>query len=86
MVQLYIYMHPLFFKCFSHLGYYRIPSRDPCALRQVLVYYFVFSHVYMLTPNSQLAPSPTFRFGDPTFVLYICDSAAVLCVRSFVSF
>ena len=57
MVQLYIYTHLFFFKFFSHLGYYRIASRVPCAIQQVLVYYyFIFSNVYMLTPNFQLIP------------------------------
>ena len=37
-IQLYIYL--FFFKFFSHLGYYRILSRVPCRIQQVLVYLF----------------------------------------------
>ena len=32
MLQLYIYMYLVFSKLFSHLGYYRIMSRVPCAI------------------------------------------------------
>ena len=31
-VQLYTYMYLCFFKFFSHLDYYRAPSRVPCAI------------------------------------------------------
>ena len=87
MVQLYIYMYLFFFKFFSHLGYYRIPSRVPCAIQQALVYYYViFSNAYMLTPNSQLIPTPWLSPLVTISVFYICDSASVLCISSFVSF
>ena len=32
-IQLYTYMYLFFFKFFSHLGYYRILSRVPCAIQ-----------------------------------------------------
>ena len=35
-IQLYIYMYLFFFKFFSHLGYYRILSRVPCAILLVI--------------------------------------------------
>ena len=33
MVQLYIHIYPLFFRFFSHIGYYRMLSRVPCAIQ-----------------------------------------------------
>ena len=33
MIQLYMYMFLFFFQFFSHLGYYRILSRVPCAIQ-----------------------------------------------------
>ena len=32
MIQLYIYMYPLFFRFFSHIGYYRILGRAPMSI------------------------------------------------------
>ena len=32
-IYLYPYKYPFFFKFFSHLGYYRILSRVPCAMQ-----------------------------------------------------
>ena len=32
MIQFYIYIYPFFFRFFSHIGYYRILSRVPCAI------------------------------------------------------
>ena len=42
-IQLYIYMYPFFFKFFSHLDYYRVLSRVPCAIQQVLVGYLLYT-------------------------------------------
>ena len=36
-IQLCVYMYLFFFKFFSHLGYYRILSRVPCAIQWVIV-------------------------------------------------
>ena len=33
MIQLYKYVYLFFFKLFSHLGYYRVLSRVPCAVQ-----------------------------------------------------
>ena len=33
----YICSHPFFFRFFPHIGYYRVLSRVPCAIQQVLV-------------------------------------------------
>ena len=35
------------FRFFSHIGYYTVLSRLPCALQQVLVTYFICNRVYM---------------------------------------
>ena len=72
--QLYIYIYPLSFRFFSHIGYYRVLSRVPCAIsRSLLVTYFIYSSVYtsMSSPlvsycrstkcppsSSRQAPSP----------------------------
>ena len=46
-IQLYIYVYLFWFNFFSHLGYYRISSRVPCAIQQVLVGY-LFQHWYFI--------------------------------------
>ena len=39
---------------FSHIGHYRVLSRIPCAIQQVLlVIYFLYSGVYMSIPERQ---------------------------------
>lgn len=55
--QLYIYMHPLK-KFFSHLGYYRVLSRFPCAIQQVFVSY-LFLTIVVCTCNWILWASET---------------------------
>ena len=47
-IQLYICMYLFLCRFHSHLGYYRILSRVPCATQQV---YFKHSSVYMSIPN-----------------------------------
>ena len=39
MIQLYIHIYLFFFKCFSHLDYYKILNRAPCAIQYALVGY-----------------------------------------------
>ena len=41
-IQLYTCIYSFFFRLFSHTGYYRILSRDPCAIQQVLVGYLFY--------------------------------------------
>ena len=58
--QLYIYMYvsPVFFRLFAHIGLYRVLSRVPCAIQQVLISYLFYlflvqslSHVWLfVTP------------------------------------
>ena len=58
-IPFYIYMYLLFFKFFSHLGYYRQLSRVPCAIQDRSFIYFKYSSVYTSTPNSQSIPPLT---------------------------
>ena len=37
--QLYIFIYPFFPRFFSHISYYRVLSRVPCAMQVVLVSY-----------------------------------------------
>ena len=46
MIQLYIYIYPLFFRFFSHIGHYRVLSRVMCAIQQVLISYLFYIIVY----------------------------------------
>ena len=37
--------------------------------------YFIYSSLYLLIPNSYfIPPPPPFPFGNPKFVLYVCES------------
>ena len=54
MNQLYIYIYPLFFRFFSHIGHYTVLSRAPCAIQKVLIIYFIYSSVYMGEGNGTL--------------------------------
>ena len=51
-IELYIYLYPLFFRFFSHIGHYRALGRVPCAIlycRSLLVVYFIYRSVYVRT-------------------------------------
>ena len=54
MNQLYIYIYPLFFRFFSHIGHYTVLSRVPCAIQKVLIIYFIYNSVYMGEGNGTL--------------------------------
>ena len=44
----------LFQRLFSHIDHYRVLSRVPCSIQQVLIaIYFIYSSVYMFVPVSQ---------------------------------
>ena len=51
---IYIYISPFFFRFISHIGYYRILIRVPCAYAGGLCWLsiFIYSSVYTLIPNS----------------------------------
>ena len=57
-----LYIYPLFFRFYSHIGHYRVLSRVPCAIllysRSLLFVCFIYSSVYMSIPISQLIPPP----------------------------
>ena len=40
--QLHIFTYPLFFTVFSHIGRYRLLSRAPCVIQQVLISYLLY--------------------------------------------
>ena len=53
---LYIHIYPLFFRSFSHIGYYRILSIVPYAIQWVLIsYLFICRSVYMSILISQFS-------------------------------
>ena len=57
--QLHIYIYPLFFRFFSHIGHYRVLSRVPCAIQQVLVsYLFYVKQCVYVSPDLPIYPSP----------------------------
>ena len=75
-IQLYIYIYPPFFRSFFLIAYYRILSRVPRAMQEVLVdylfyIYFIQQYVYV---NAKLLiyPSPTFLLCNRVFE--VCDS------------
>ena len=47
MIRLYIYIYPLFFSFSSHIGHYRVLSRVPCAVQQVLISYLFYKFIYL---------------------------------------
>ena len=57
------YIYLLFFQFSSHLGYYGVLCRVPCAIysKSWLIIYFIYS-VYMLIPISQFILPFTFPF------------------------
>ena len=76
--QFSIYMYPLFFRFSSHIGHYRVLSRVPCAIQEVLTSY-LFCMVYICQSQSpNLSLPPTFPLGNHKFAFYICDSISVL--------
>ena len=54
--QLYVYIYPLFFRFFSHIGHSRVLIEFS---RSLLVIYFMYNSVYMSVPISQfISPLP----------------------------
>ena len=61
--QLYIYRYPvfLFLRFFSHIGHYRVLSRVPCAIQQVLISYLLYiQQCVYVNPNLPIYPSPPY--------------------------
>ena len=67
------------FRFFSHIGHYRVLSRVPCTIQQVLISYlfYIQSCVYV-SRSLPVYPSPSLSFGNHKFVYYIRDSTSVL--------
>ena len=68
--QLYIYL--LFFRFLSHIGYYKVLSRVPCAIQQVLIsYLFYIQWCVHGNPHLPIYPSCfLFPACNHTFVFY----------------
>ena len=79
MNQLYIHIYPLFFRFFSHIGHYRVLSRVPCAIEQLLISYLLYIQQCVYdNPNLPIYPSPplsplvTIISSCPALVLFQC--------------
>ena len=82
-----LYIYPLFFRFFSHIGHYRVLSRGPCAIQQVLIsYLFYIQQCVYFNPNLPIYPSPTLHPGNHKFIFNICNSISVLQISSFVQY
>ena len=87
----YTYIHS-FFRCFSHIGHYKVLSRVPCAIigaynRFLLVVYFTYSSLYTSIPISQFIPPP-YRLVTIGFLhlwLYFCFVTKFICTLFLVS-
>ena len=75
----YTYIHS-FYRLFSRIDHYRVLSRVPCAIQQVLIsYLFYIQQCLYVTPNLLIYPSPRpFSFGNHKFVFEDCESVSVL--------
>ena len=85
--QLYICMYPLFFRFFSHLGYYRVLSRVSCAIEQVLISCpFYMQQCVRVNPKHLSYPPPLFfPFGNHKIVFHVYESVSVLCYAQSLS-
>ena len=79
------YIHSLFFRFFSHISYYRVLSRVPCTIQQVLISYqfYTWQCVYMSIPISQFISSPPYAL---VAVCLFSISMTLLFYKSFMSF
>ena len=65
-IQLYIYKYSFFFRFFSHIRYYRIVSRVPCAMQQVLIGCLFYIQYPVCWPPSWLRRQRIcLQFTDP---------------------
>ena len=60
---LYIHIYPLFFRFYSHIGHYRVLSRVPCAVQQVLI-----SHLFDIWQCVYVNPLFFFFFQTSNFL------------------
>ena len=56
----------LFFRFFSHIGYYMVLSRIPCSIQEVLISYFIYIAmcIYQSQPPNLSLPPQRFCFGN----------------------
>ena len=82
--QLYIYMYPLFFRFYSHIGHYRVLSRVPSAIQQILI-----SYLFYIQQCVYVNPLEVFYYLFLFIYLFIYLFLAVLglcfCARAFSS-
>ena len=68
---LYIYIYPLFFRFFSHTGHYRVLSRIPCVIQQVLaVYLFYIQCCVCVNPHLLIYCSLCYPLGNHKCVFF----------------
>ena len=84
--QLHIYIYPLFFRFFSHLGCYKVLGRISCAIQQIFVGYLfqVKQYVRVQVCTSQtpsLSLTLTLPCGNVEIILQVCGSDSVLLNR-----
>ena len=62
-----LYIYPRFFRFFSHIGHYRVLSRVPCAIPQVLISYLFYIQTVISSINNN-----SFDFSFPVlFLLFV---------------
>ena len=90
LIRPYIYIHPLTFGLPSYSGHPSALSTVHCAVRYVLIIYFICNinmcqcvHVSILI--SQFLPSPL-PLGIYIFVIYVCASISALQISSSIPF
>ena len=69
------HIYPLFFRCYSHIGHYRVLKTVPCAIQKVLISSpFYIQQCTYVNPNVPIYPFLTFPLENCKFIFYICDS------------
>ena len=81
--RLYVYIYPLFFRFFSHIGHYRVLSRVPCAIQQVLIcYLFYIQQCVYVSPNLPIYPSASY----PLVTISLFSVSVTLLLFYFIYF
>ena len=80
--QLYIYIGTLFFRFYSHIDHYRVLSRVPCALHQVLISYLLYiQQCIYVNPN---LPITFFFYKFIYLFLFSAASGLCCCAQAFL--
>ena len=82
-IQLYIYIYLFFFRFFSHICYYKVLSRFPCAVQQVFVdYLFYMQQCVYVNPNLLIYPS---RYLSPLVTISLFPkSVSLFLIKCFL--